>query len=37
MQELCNLTAILHHCSRVPGKPFAVVVDSSWRNLPLFS
>lgn len=35
MQELCDSTAIIHHCSRVPGKglpSFATVMDGSWRK-----
>lgn len=39
MQEICNSAAILHLCSRVPGKglpSFAAVMDGSWRKHPYF-
>lgn len=37
MQEICNSTAILQLCSRVPSKglpSFAATIDGSWRKHP---
>lgn len=37
MRELCNSTAVIHHCSRVPGKgllSFATVMDGAGGNTP---